>query len=177
MPTRIDLLVGNFQETVKQLQTYMVTALGAAAFFVVLATSSVKEVQMQAPAVGSSLPVPTTIAIAIALAVSWAASAMATLLVDRARRLADVIHREDAVLFDAILSYPSTATLKSAGPRLFLALAPAALMLIGAVAFWGMQLATYWRVVGVVALLLPSLILAYELRAAIGGDHASQWHG
>lgn len=177
MPTRIDLLLGNFQETVRMLQTYMVTALGASAFFVLLASSGTKEVQMQAPAVGSSLPVPTSIAIAVALAVSWATGAMATLLVDRARRLAQVIHAEDPALFDAALSYPSTATLKSAGPRLFLAIAPAVLMFVGVVSFWGMQLASYWPAAGVVALLLPHLVLAYELRAPIGGDRASQWNG
>jgi len=177
MPTRIDLLLGNFQETVKLLQTYMITGLGASAFFVLLATSSATEVQMQAPAVGSSLPVPTSIAIAIALAVAWATGAMATLLVDRARRLAEVIHEEDQGLLDAALSYPSVATLRSGGPRLFLALAPAVLLLVGSVSFWGMKFASYWPAVGLVALLLPHLVLAFELRSPIGGQHTHEWRG
>lgn len=177
MPTRIDLLLGNFQETVKLLQTYMVAGLGASAFFALLTTSSAKEVQMQAPAVGSSLPIPTSIAVAIALAVAWATGAMATLLVDRARRLAEVIYREDQGLLHAALSYPSVAVLRSAGPRLFLALAPAVLLLIGSVSYWGSKLASYWPATGLVMLLIPHLVLTFELRTPIGGQHAHEWRG
>src|SRR5438552_2082784 len=107
MASRIDLLVSSFQETVRLLQTYMVSGLGASFFFIVLVFSTAKEVTIQAPAVGSSLPVSTNLALTVALAIYWAAGMMCTLLVDRARRLSEVILKADAEIHDAVLSMPS----------------------------------------------------------------------
>jgi len=177
MVTRIDLLITSLQETVKLIQTYMLAGLGAAAFFLLLVVTGIKEVQLQAPAVGSSLPVSTTIAVAISLAVYWAAGAMASVLIDRARRLVDVVQAEDAQLLAAALSYPATPTLRSNGPRVFLAIAPAALVLYGAFRFWGKQLLAVEPFFGVMLLMIPYAVIAFELRSPLGGIHASQWRG
>ncbi len=177
MATRIDLLITSLQESVRLLQRYMVTGLGAAAFFALLVATGTKEVHLQAPAVGSSLPVSTSLAIAISLAVYWSAGAMASVLVERARRLVRVMHGEDAELLSAALSYPAVPTLPSHGPRVFLTLAPAVLVVYATVGFWGVRIAALWPIFGLLLLILPYVVLTYELRKPLGGKYSSQWEG
>jgi hypothetical protein len=175
MPTKTDLLVSNLQETIKSLQMFMLSGLGAALFFVLLAFSSKKEVTLQAPAVGSSLPISSNIALALSLSVYWIAGLMATLLVARANRLVHILRKESPELVEPVLLYPSVVTLRVYGPRLGLAILPAVLVIVGSVQFWGRQLYSLWPAIGLFFLAVPFPILAIELRSAIGGYTPSYW--
>ena len=175
MATRIDVLLANLQETLKNIQTFMLSGLGGALFFALLAFSGAKEVPMQAPAVGSSLPIKAGIALAIALSVYWIAGVMATLFVARANRLVYELRKQDKDLADAALLFPSVATLRVYGPRIILALLPAVLAVVGSIEIWGKQLLSLWAVFGQIMLCLPYVILGFEFRTAIGGYHPSDW--
>ena len=175
MPNRVDILVSNLEESVKSLQAFMLGGLGASLFFCLLAFSGAKEVTLQAPAVGSSLPVSTSAAFAVALSVYWIAGLMGSLLVARANRLVHVLREESPELVESVLLYPSVVTLRVHGPRLGLALLPAILVVVGSVRLWGAELISYWPVVGLFLLAAPFLVLAFELRTAIGGYKPSRW--
>lgn len=175
MPSKSDLLVSNLQESVKVLQTLMLSGLGASLFFALLAFSSSREVILQAPAVGSSLPISTNIAYAIALSVYWIAGLMATLLVARANRLVFALRKESPGLVEPTLLYPSVVTLRVYGPRLGLSLLPPILVIIGAIRLWGDRLLSHQPLIGLAFLALPFLVLALQLRRAIGGYEPSAW--
>ena len=112
------LLVTSFHETVKLVQSYMLSGLGSSFFFVVLAFSGAANLTIQAPAMGSSVPVSTNLALTLALAIYWAAGSMCTLLVDRVRRISLVLHYAAPSLHIAAHSFPSVVLLRSYGPRL-----------------------------------------------------------
>jgi len=170
MPSRTDLLITNLQESVKRLQTYMLTGLGASLFFALLAFSSEKGVTLQMPAVGSSLPISANLALAFALTVYWVAGSVSSLLVARVNRLVHILgKRGSPELVEAALLYPSVATFRVYGPRLGLALLPPTLVIIGSVQLWGDRLWSYLPMIGLLLLALPFLVLGFQLRTAIGG--------
>jgi hypothetical protein len=171
------LLVTSFHETVKLIQTYMVSGLGASFFFAVLVFSDVSDLTIQAPAVGSSLPVSANLALALALAIYWAAGLMCTLLVDRAKRISLVLQYAAPSLHIAAHSFPSVVLLRSYGPRCGLALCPAALVLVGGIALWGRSLLALWPAFGFVVLLLPFVVLVCQLWSPIGGNGTDLWRG
>jgi len=175
MPSKVDLLVINLQESVKSLQMFMLSGLGASLFFALLAFSGAKEVTLQAPAVGSAVPISTSVAFAVALSVYWIAGLMATLLVARANRLVHVLREESPELVEPALLYPSVVTLRVYGPRLGLSLLPAILVVAGSVRLWGSQLLSYLPIIGIMFLALPFVVLAFQLRTAIGGYLPSAW--
>ena len=175
MPSKTDLLISNLQESVKNLQTYMLSGLAASLFFILLAFSGETGVTLQMPAVGTSLPISTSVAFAVALSAYWVAGFMATLLVVRANRLAHVLHAESPELLEATLLYPSVVTFRVYGPRLVLAMLPAVLVVIGSIRLWGTQLLAIEPIIGLAFLALPFLVLKYQLRTAIGGYSPSQW--
>lgn len=175
MPSKADLLVSNLQESVKSLQMFMLSGLGASLFFALLTFSGTKEVTLHAPAVGSALQISTSIAFGVALSVYWIAGLMATLLVARANRLVHVLREVSPELVEPTLLYPSVVTLRVYGPRLGLCLLPAILVLVGSVQLWGSQLLSYWPIIGLIFLILPFVVLAFQLRAAIGGYAPSSW--
>ena len=171
------LLVTSFHETVKLVQSYMLSGLGSSFFFVVLAFSGAANLTIQAPAMGSSVPVSTNLALTLALAIYWAAGSMCTLLVDRVRRISLVLHYAAPSLHIAAHSFPSVVLLRSYGPRLGLALLPPALVFVGAIALWGRSLIAVWPTLGLLILLLPFVILACQLWRPIGGDQTDLWRG
>jgi len=175
MPTRTELLISNLQESVKNLQRYMLSGLGAALFFGLLAFSGEKGVTLQFPAVATSLPISTSVAFAVALSLYWVAGLMATLLVARANRLVHTLRDDSPELLEAVLLYPSVVTLRVYGPRLVLSLLPAALVLAGSVRLWGAQLLSPLPIIGLAFLALPFLVLTFQLRTAIGGYAPSPW--
>ena len=175
MASRIDVLLSNLQETVKDLQKYMLAGLGASLFFLLLVYSGVREVPLQASAVGSSLPVSSSVAVAIALSVYWVAGSAATLFVARADRLVYELRKVDKDLADAALLFPSIVTLRVYGPRLVLALLPPLLVVVGSIGLWGKQLLGYWPLFGQIMFCMPYVVLAFQLRTAIGGFRPSAW--
>ena len=100
---------------------------------------------------------------------------MATLLVARANRLVHVLREEAPELVEPALLYPSIVTLRVYGPRLGLSLLPAILVIGGSVQWWGSQLLSSKPIIGLVFLARPFLVLAFELRTAIGGYAPSVW--
>jgi hypothetical protein len=150
----------------------MLSGLGASLSFCLLAFSGAKEVTLQAPTVGSSLPISPNVAFAVALSVYWIAGFMATLLVARANRLVHVLREESPELVEPVLLYPSVVTLRVYGPRLGLVLLPAILVVVGEVRLWGSQLLSYRPIIGLAFLALSFLVLAFQLRTAIGCNRA-----
>jgi hypothetical protein len=175
MVSRIELLISNLQETVKDLQRYMLAGLGAALFFVLLAFSGTKEVPFEAPTIGVSMPLDARVGLAIALSVYWVSSVISTLFVARAKRLVSEIRKVDEAIAEAALLFPSIVTLREYGPRLMMALLPAVFAVIGSIGLWGKQLLSYWPTVGQIMLSLPYIVLAVELRTSIGDDRVSNW--
>jgi len=169
MPSKVDLLVSNVQQSVKSLQMYMLSGLSASLFFALLAFSGAKEVTLQAPAVGSALQISASVAFGVALTVYWVAGLMASTLVGRANRLVHLLHKEAPDLVEPALLYPSVVTLRVYGPRLGLCLLPAVLVILGSAQLWGRQLLSYLPVAGLIFLALPFLVLTFQLRTAIGG--------
>lgn len=160
-------LVENLKEAIRLLQRYLVSSLMAAGAFAALAWAPV-DVKVEA-----QLPVPISRSAALLLfgAVYFVTGLLASLTLDWANRICLLLRQStDALLIDAVLMYPSIPTMKVPGPRVGLCLLPPVFIVAGIVKIFGKELFAFWPIFGVVMLCLPPLLIAYELRHALGRE-------
>lgn len=177
------ILVDNLKESLHQLQRYMVFGLGSSLFLLVLVWSTRNrlsgEVSIKLPGEWLPGPVSLPIAAAIVLSTYWISGMLATIVVSRANHIVELLKdslrlsSEDlsnsSKLLEAVLTYPSIPTTRVHGPRLGLALLPPIFIAVASL-MSELRPNSYWRVVGLAMLVLPYIVLAVQLKTAIGGQ-------
>ena len=167
-PDAREELVENLKEAIRLLQRYLVSSLMAAGAFAALAWAPVDVVQ-----VDMQLPVPISRDAALLLlgAVYVVTGLLASLTLERAKRIRLLLSQStDALLIEAVLMYPSIPTIKVHGPRVGLSLLPPVFVVAGIVKIFGNELFGLWSIFGVLMLCVSPVLIAYELRHALGGE-------
>jgi hypothetical protein len=164
------ILVDNLIETLRQLQRNMTYALSASIAILVLAIAFpgqlTDDIFVEVPSQPILVPIPLSFAVALLVAAYWVSGALATFSVSRATRVISALEEADELL-RAVLTYPSIPTTRVHGPRIGLAVLPAVLTSIGLLSF-GVKPTTFLSALGFLVLIAPNLILAFELRTAVG---------
>ena len=166
-------LVENLKEAIRLLQRYLVSSLMAAGAFAALAWAPVDVVRVE------QLPVPISRVAALLVlgAVYFVTGLLASLTLARANRICLLLSQSmDPLLIQAVLMYPSIPTMRVYGPRVGLSLLPALFVIAGIVKIFGSELLAFWAIVGVIMLCIPSFVITYELRYALGGERPG-FHG
>ena len=161
-------LVENLKEAIRLLQRYLVSSLMAAGAFAALAWAPVDVVQVE-----MQLPVPISRGAALLLfgAVYVVTGLLASLTLARAKRIRLLLSQStDALLIEAVLMYPSIPTIKVHGPRVGLSLLPLVFIVAGIVKIFGNELLGVWPIFGVLMLCISPVVIAWELRHALGGE-------
>lgn len=161
-----DILGKNLTETLRQLQRYMVLGLGTAVFALMLAASQPAFLDssdtVELPSQFLPLPVSLRIGIVFALAAYWVAGFLAVMMLSRTKQIIKLLD-DSPELVKALLTYPSIPTINYFLPRMFLAVAPAIIILV-------VGMMTDLRILNVGCLLLlvsPYIVLTYQLRKTI----------
>jgi len=160
-------LVENLKEAIRLLQRYLVSSLMAAGAFAALAWAPVDVVRVE------HLPVPISRGAALLLlgAVYVVTGLLASLTLARAKRIRLLLSQStDALLIEAVLMYPSIPTIKVHGPRVGLSLLPLVFIVAGIVKIFGNELLGVWPIFGVLMLCISPVVIAWELRHALGGE-------
>jgi hypothetical protein len=177
-----EILVDNLKESLHQLQRYMVFGLGSSLFLLVLAITSRNrlsgDVRITLPSEFLPGPISLSLAVAIVLSAYWISGALATIVVSRANHIVGLLKdslkrssedlQSSSELLEAVLTYPSIPTTKVHGPRIGLALLPAIFVVVAAFVS-ELRPNSYLKVFSLVMLVLPYIVIAVQLRTAIGG--------
>ena len=166
-PDAREELVENLKEAIRLLQRYLVSSLMAAGAFAALAWAPVDVVRVE------HLPVPISRGAALLLlgAVYVVTGLLASLTLARAKRIRLLLSQStDALLIEAVLMYPSIPTIKVHGPRVGLSLLPLVFIVAGIVKIFGNELLGVWPIFGVLMLCISPVVIAWELRHALGGE-------
>lgn len=160
-------LVENLKEAIRLLQRYMVSSLMAAGAFAALAWAPVDVVHVE------QLPTPISRGAALLLlgAVYFVTGLLASVTLHRAKRIRQLLSQStDALLIEAVLMYPAIPTIKVHGPRWGLSLLPLVFVVAGIVKIFGNKLLGVWPIFGVAMLCVSPIVIAWELRHALGGE-------
>ena len=173
-----DILISNLKEALNQLQRYMVFGLGTSLFLLTLAGTEPGRLSGDSPGIklpGELLPVPVSLSVAVSVVVSayWVAGWLATIMVSRANHIVERL-RDSPELLEAALTYPSIPTTRVHGPRIGLAILPA--LFVGIAVFITSRQDSSKKVFALIMLALPYIVLAIQLRTAIGGQRPDR-HG
>ena len=166
-PDAREELVENLKEAIRLLQRYLVSSLMAAGAFAALAWAPVDVVRVE------QLPVPISRGAALLLlgAVYVVTGLLASLTLARAKRIRLLLSQStDALLIEAVLMYPSIPTIKVPGPRVGLSLLPPVFVVAGILKIFGNELLGVWPIFGVLMLCVSPILIAWELRHALGGE-------
>jgi len=166
-PDAREELVENLKEAIRLLQRYLVSSLMAAGAFAALAWAPVDVVRVE------QLPAPISRGAALLLlgAVYVVTGLLASLTLARAKRIRLLLSQStDALLIEAVLMYPSIPTIKVHGPRVGLSLLPLVFIVAGIVKIFGNELLGVWPIFGVLMLCISPVVIAWELRHALGGE-------
>lgn len=176
-------LVENLKEAIRLLQRYLVSSLIAAGGFAALAWAPVEVVK-----VDMQLPVPISRAAALLLlgAVYVVTGLLASLTLHRAKHICLLLRQlptelktesppvaaagTDPLLIEAVLMYPSIPTMRVCGLRVGLILLPPVFVVAGIVKIFGNKLIAFVPIAGLILLCVWPIMIACELRNALGGE-------
>jgi hypothetical protein len=168
-----ELYLSNLTETLRQSQRYIAIGFGASLFFALVVVAAPLEFkEVKAPIGPVEVLVGKNTALALSVAVYWVAGLLATFFISRIASIISLLRDRDLVI--AALMYPSVLTTKPHAGRFGACLLPPLLVVVGMAGIFGKELLGFWRILGMLFLVLPYLQLGWDLRRPIGADVAKE---
>jgi hypothetical protein len=168
-----ELYLSNLTETLRQSQRYIAIGFGASLFFALVVVAAPLEFkEVKAPIGPVEVLVGKNTALALSVAVYWVAGLLATFFISRIASIISLLRDRDLVI--AALMYPSVLTTKPHAGRFGACFLPPLLVVVGMAGIFGKELLGFWRILGMLFLVLPYLQLGWDLRRPIGGDVAKE---